>query len=132
MVTNLDNIFNLSQPEFYDCYVERYHSSFHVVRIRAERFESELRDSENLLEMVFTDVLYFEGPFHWTGANVRIAPRDTCLDVLYAARLLNDQSPEDDIEETLDNHHLFTVQATSGFLIKMIAHNSHFTINMIG
>jgi hypothetical protein len=63
VVTHLDNIFNLSQPELYDCYVERYHSSFHVVRIRAERIESALGETENLLEMVFTDVLYFEGPF---------------------------------------------------------------------
>jgi len=131
-VTNLENIFNLNQPELYDCYVERYHSSFHVVRIRAERFESALGATENLLEMVFTDVLYFEGPFHWTGANMCIAPRDTCLAKLFMARLLTDDSPEDDVEETLDNYHLFTVQTSSGFEINMIAHNSHFTINMIG
>ena len=126
-MANLDNIFNLKQPELYDCYVERYHSSFHVVRIRAERFESELREAENLLEMVFTDVLYFEGPFLWTGANVCIAQRETCLDMLFESRLMTENSSEDDIEETLDNYHLFTIQASSGFQIKMIAHNSHYT-----
>ena len=131
-MTHLDNIFNLSTPTDYDCYVERYHSSFHVVRIRAERIESALGATENLLEMVFTDVLYFEGPFHWTGANICIAPRDLCLDVLYEARLLTDHSSDEDIEETLDTYHLFTVQSTSGFEIRMIAHNSHYTINIIG
>ena len=131
-MTHLENIFNLSQPELYDCYIERYHSSFHVVRIRAERIDVSPGDTETLLEMVFTDVLYFEGPFHWTGANICIEPRDTCLDTLLSARLLTDESGEDDVEETLENYHLFTVQSASGFQIKMIAHNSHFTVNIIG
>lgn len=130
-LTLYENIFNLNNPSVYDCYVERYQSSLHVLRIRADRMEHIPPSSENMLEFIFTDVLYFSGTFNWSGANICIAPRDECLKILDRAGVF-DTASDDEIEETLDNYHLFTIVTNANITLKFVAHNTDFTLNVIG
>ena len=108
-----ENIFNLNDPDAYDCYIERYHASFQMLRIRAERFATMPLPSENMVDFIFTGVLYIEGSLNWSGANVCIASRQDCLDMLYKSKIVDDSTPEEEIEETLNTYHLFLVIPTS-------------------
>jgi hypothetical protein len=126
-----ENIFALSQPDCYDCFVERYHSSFQVIRIRIERFSSMPLPAQNLMELVFTGVLYFEGALTWTGANFCIAAREACYETLYRAQILTDDTDEDEVQETLDTYHLFLIRTASGFDAKLVANAEDYAVNII-
>lgn len=125
-----ENIFNLNMPEAYDCYVERYHSSLHVLRLRAVRMENTPPSNENMLEFVFTDVLYFNGTLNWSGANICIAPREECFKILDRAAHF-DNADEEDVQETLDTYHLYTIFTNANVQVKFVAHNNDFTLNVM-
>lgn len=125
-----ENIFNLFEPQSFDCYVERYHSNLHVLRIRAERIGPPLQDVENEIEIIFADTLYYEGAFSWTGANFCIAAPEECLQTLEKAGMMGSDSPEE-IEETLETYHLFCVKTTTGGTIKIVAHFKDYTMTPI-
>jgi len=127
-----ENIFNLTDPDAYDCYIERYHSSFQVLRMRAERFATMPLPSENMIEFIFTGILYVEGSLNWSGANVCIAPREDCLDLLYRTKIVDNSTPDEEIEEMLDTYHLFIVVAASGYEFKFLGHHNDFAMNVIG
>jgi len=127
-----ENIFNLPDPNFYDCFVERYHSNFQVLRLRLERIANTPPAAFRLAEMIFSDVLYFEGAFNWTGAGVNIAPMETCLQQLYRAGIFEANTLEEDIEETLATYYLFAIPTTSGGVVQFIANNQDFTLNIMG
>ena len=93
MNINAENIFSLNVPDAYDCFVERYHANFQVIRLRAESFTPQPPPAENSIEFVFTGVLYFEGAMNWTGANICIASRRECYELLIRAKLLDNSHP---------------------------------------
>lgn len=127
-----DNILNLPQPHYYDCYVDRYHASFHTIRIRMERFQEHALTGWNSLEVVFSGALFFEGAFNWTGGNIGIAESDDCLAVLNYAGILNTDSDPDEVDETLTAYRLFIIQTSTGHLAKLIAHHKDYAVNVIG
>ena len=131
MNISAENIFSLSTPDGYDCFVERYHANFQVIRLWAECFLPNPPPAEHSLEFVFTGVLYFEGALNWTGANVCIASRRECYELLVSAKLIDASAP-DEIEETLDTYHLFVIPTTSSARIKFVAHRTDYAVNIMG
>jgi|GEM_PF-4350556 len=131
MVFAQTNIFKLPQPQYYDCYVDRYHGNFHALRIRADRFREYSLDGFNSFEVVFSAALYWEGAFNWTGANFCIAEEADCLSTLRQAGILTPQSDPVDVEETLDAYRLFVIEMTNGHRAKLIAHFKDYTMTTI-
>ncbi len=125
------NIFNLPDPQWYDCFVERFQSNFYTLRVKVERFPYKPLAAENMLEMVFTSVLFYEGTTNWTGASVCIATPEELLKMLYRCGLFYPHTEEDEIEETLETYHLFIILTDTGFNVKFIASSEDYTVNII-
>jgi hypothetical protein len=126
-----ENLFQLPQPDLYDCYVERYQSNFQTLRLRVERFPEQPLPDRNIMEIVFTGCLYFRGALHWSGANIHIEPRQACAQVLLAEHLVNQNDSPEDIDDLLDSHHLYCIPTRDGGQIQFIASHSDYALTVI-
>jgi hypothetical protein len=125
------NIFNLPETDFYDCYVERYQSNFQTLRIRVERFPEYPLAAKNILEIIFTGALLYSGGLHWTGANICLESKQACLKKLTAEQLISPNDDDEDIEDLLTSHGLFTIPTTNGALIQFIASTTDYALTII-
>jgi hypothetical protein len=125
------NIFKLKDPGGYECYLERFHSNLYALRIRGQRLASAPATEVTAFELLFTTVIYFEGPTTWTGANVCLGSASEILAMLYHSCMLNRNADPEDIEEALDTYALFLILGTAGCTIKILASNEDYTVNII-
>lgn len=125
------NIFFLPDPPLYDCFIERYQSNFLTLRIRVERFPNKPLPERNIMELVFTSVLFYEGATNWTGCDVCIASQNDLLEWLYRSGIFTSQTDEEEIEEALETYHLFVILTQTSFHVKFIGSSEDYTMNVI-
>ena len=77
---DFNDIFSITQPNEYNCRVQRYNmtdaQSFMYVFVYPD---SDLR---NYFAIYFSFVRYYSGPMAWHGANFRLAPYTDCVNLL--------------------------------------------------
>jgi hypothetical protein len=131
IVIDRRNIFNLEDPRYYHCYVERYQSNLHVLRIRAQRFANEFFPSHNDLELVFTSVLYFNGLLDWDGINVCLAEQEDCLRLFYETGIFKPDIDPEEVEENMEEYGLFVINTGPNTQVRFIASLHAYTMNVI-
>jgi hypothetical protein len=72
-----DNIFGLSAPEKWHCKIWEYHYSHSVLLIEISN-----EDYSELFELAFIMVHYISAPSHWQGANFRLMPFESSLQLV--------------------------------------------------
>lgn len=72
------NTFNLTNPDDYNCAIlgYRHNHSMMLVRVSNDEIDS------NAFFIVFSEVIYYEGPFQWNGCNFYLASEDECRELL--------------------------------------------------
>jgi hypothetical protein len=106
------NIFNLVDPQRYECNIWSFRVNHRVLLIRADKDKF----NNQTCYLSFTEVLYFEGPLNWIGADFCIGKADECIKLL-GRRGFKD-IPKD---ELLDKFGLFTVQLPNSEVVKILA-----------
>ncbi|MCI0558323.1 MAG: hypothetical protein MN733_07495, partial [Nitrososphaera sp.] len=71
------NIFEMEMPETYQCGIREYKATHSKLRISVYK-----KVPGDVLDLVFTGVMFYEGPMQWVGANFCVAPRDEWLTLM--------------------------------------------------
>ena len=64
----IENIFNISEPLSYECYVASYDTRLSRLDIRVNKKGKTLPNEEKFF-LTFNGVSYYEGPMTWNSAN---------------------------------------------------------------
>jgi hypothetical protein len=117
MSVHLNNLLGLEAPHKYQCKVWGYvigHSQMLLEVHPASEYD-------NRFYLLFSDVLYFEGPMRWDNVNLRLGTneeREAIYVRLYGPKL-------DDIRLALEQtHHLYVFDGT-GLPVRIIASGSY-------
>jgi hypothetical protein len=74
------NVIEVNNPQTYVCDLHRYeigHSQLCVYAKRQGKFIH-----EDNVYVIFSNAIYFEGPFHWDGLSFAIGQQEECLQIL--------------------------------------------------
>ena len=71
---------NLENPETYVCDVHSYEISHSLLYVYAKK-GGKFFNKENLY-VLFSNTLYFEGPYHWDGLHFTIGAQEECVKIL--------------------------------------------------
>lgn len=84
------NIFNLDEPDQYECFVRRFYIGHGTLTVVIRRKDN--RTANRYL--VFSSVEYFSGAIRWYGANFTIKPDDEALALLRKVERFENYSDE--------------------------------------
>jgi hypothetical protein len=108
------NFFDIVEPQAYSCSVSSYQYSHSLLLVRADRFDSQFKDT---LYLAFGDVRYFDGPLLWDGADFCVAAASECAELLRKFRVgLPDalpEMPDDFLNSLLRIFRLYCVETPS-------------------
>ena len=110
-----NNILDLVNPDIYNCIVWSYRVSLSRLLVRVDEGEFD----KNFFYLIFEEVLYFEGPLRWGGANFCLGTDEECVKILHRRGL--NGIPEG---ELLNLYSLFIVELPDSEVVKIVASNN--------
>jgi hypothetical protein len=117
----VENLLQIAEPEHYHCSIWAYRKGMSIMTLEVRSdpaFDTNVKD----FQITFERLLYFEGPMHWNGVNIRVAPMSEYHDLLVQFRLSQGGSKAD--LEILGNQlpGRLCIIKSNGFEVKFIAY----------
>ena len=121
-ISKPNNIFNLVEPDSYNCSIERYKAGLAELVIHLIKGDG---ITSPAFELVFNSPYYFHGPFGWSGASFHMADES---EKIALGRQLGWLADADDTEAAkyFEELTLFEVETTStGFTVQILASSAY-------
>jgi hypothetical protein len=120
---NSTNIFNIPESENYSCRVMQYVASHSkLVIMLHHRLKTGM--PFNGVYLIFTFVLYFEGPFWWEGANFCSASREELVRLqmqIHARQKINEQQIHSIIASSNSTAECLFLVQTANLTVKILS-----------
>ena len=111
----INNVFEITDSETYECIIWGYYAGHSQMYVRVYKPPFETGET---FYLGFYTVIYFEGPTRWKGANFRLGTLDDRVNLLQRIRWF-----EDFPKEYLDGFHLFVVENPK-FKVQILARDA--------
>jgi len=116
MDSSIIETLNIADSHAYTCKIWSYLVSHLQLLIRSWKDDFLTGDT---LYLLFTGVLYFDGPTIWQGADFRLGTPDECFKLLQEKRSFEDNPEHRGVAEKI---HLFKAETSRG-VIRILAKN---------